>query len=514
MSARAAKPNVAKPVLDRLKLLVANDGDSGQLWSRMLLASALGFNAPGRNIAKECGYPETSELNCSKFMDLYLRNGIAARVNDVFPDECWAVYPRIFQNKSNKETPFERAWRALDDEVSACSYLHRVDRISGIGRYGVLLLGFNDLSQKDDLSKPVKGLDENGRPIKGASGVKLEYLRTFSEDAARISTVETDQRSPRCGQPLLYQLNFSVPAGGSDLQSQSWSVHWTRVIHLAADNKLNSIVFGVPRMQQVLNYLLDLIKVGGGSAEMFWKGAFPGYSFETLPELAGEVTVDEDSIREQFFAYANGLKRYLSLDGMTAKPLWPQTADPTAHAAHNLMMIAATIGIPLRLFLGSEAGKDSSLTDLGNHNKRTARRQKLELTPWLIRPFFNRLISVGALPNPGADGYGAEWDDLNSLSDKDRAGIALQRSQALMQYVSSGAYKLIRPVSYLVRFAGYAKEEAEAMIAEAGGESAIMTALDAVVIPPKPAPGAKPQGGGRKGNAPRRKPGRPGGSAV
>lgn len=509
---RLAKSRTAAPIADRARM-IGNETPQ-VLWTRSLLASALGlgYQSPGRDIAKECGYPPTGELTVQRFMELYLRDGIAARVNDVFPDECWAVYPRIFQNKTNKDTPFEKAWEALETEVSAFSYMHRADRLAGIGRYGVLFLGLDDVSGPADLTRPVVGIDEDGRPVKTSSPApKLLYLRAFSEDCAPILSAQTNPGSRRCTEPLLYNLNFSTPSGGNVFASQMHQVHWSRVVHIA-DNRLNSEIIGVPRMQKVLNYLLDLIKIGGGSAEMFWKGAFPGYSFETIPELLGESTVDEESLKEQFAAYSNGLKRYLALDGMTAKPLWPQTADPTAHAAHQLLKIAATIGVPLRIFLGSEAGDRASASEVGTHNKRIAHRQRVELTPHQLRPVIDRLVTIRVLPKP-VDGYGADWDDLNSLSDADKAGIALQRSQALMQYVSSGAYRLVRPLSYLTRFLGYTSEEAEAMVDEAGGEASIMAALDKVVIPPAPA-ATSPQGGGRKGNAPRRKPGRPGGNGV
>ena len=49
-------------------------------------------------------------------------------------------------------------------------------------------------------------------------------------------------------------------------------VHASRVIHVAEDI-LDDEVYGIPRLEPLYNYLDDLLKVVGGSAEMFWLDA-------------------------------------------------------------------------------------------------------------------------------------------------------------------------------------------------------------------------------------------------
>src|SRR5207237_4584130 len=159
---------------------------------------------------------------------------------------------------------------------------HRIDRLSGIGQYGIILLGLDD---GQDLSSPAPGLDPStGRPDPNRrKETKLNFLRVFDQTIVRVSKINNDPFSPRYQQPDEYAIQFTTPGlASSEIPTPTAienKVHWSRVIHLA-DNRHSSEVYGVPRMLAVLDYLYDLKKVVGGSAEMFYRGGFPGYSFE------------------------------------------------------------------------------------------------------------------------------------------------------------------------------------------------------------------------------------------
>lgn len=480
------------------------------------------LDPPSRNLDKECGY--TADLDIRHYVRMYRRWGIAARAVNVLPDECFAVYPTVYEVENEKtQTPFEEAWKGLNKRLSVCHYLHRADRLSGIGRFGVLLLGLSD----GPLDRPVAGVD----PKTGERGgrqprrpLQLLYLRPFSEEHVSVVETEQDTRSPRYNQPTLYEFTLQSASEASGGASSSYAgtfekkrVHWTRVIHLA-DNREASDVWGVPRLEQVFNYLLDLRKTGGGSAEMFYKGAFPGFSFETIPDLLGESIMDEESVRDQFMEYMEGLKRYLALDGVTAKPLLPQTADPTAHANLQLMLICATLAVPLRIFLGSEAGHLASTMDSFTFNKRIAERQLLYVEPLVVRPLIDRLQRYGILPALRQPDYTIAWRDLNTLSDKDKALVSLQRSQALMQYVTGGCEAVMPVREFLTLVLGLTAAEAQLCLDAVArnrvpltdplGDKAAKRDADLQVKTAKALPAPKPQGGGTRGNPPRRPVGR------
>src|SRR4029077_9047423 len=184
---------------------------------------------------------------------------------------------------------------------------------------------------------------------------QLLFLRAFPESLAKVVRYESDRASPRFGQPLEYLVTVNDP----NLQSLSeigpatgtMSVHWSRAIHVA-DGLGSSEVFGTPRMQPVLNRLLDLRKLYGGSAEMYWKGAFPGFGFQSPPEFGGDVDVDVASLRETTEAYMNGLQRYLVATGLQIEQLAPQVVDPTPQILTQIEAICIQIGVPKRVFAG------------------------------------------------------------------------------------------------------------------------------------------------------------------
>lgn len=507
-----------------------------QLAGDLKADSAAGIDPPGRDLDYECGYPTCP--NVWTYRRLYQRNEYARRANDVWADECWSVRPTLYETEEARKTKFERVWDKMLIRLNLWHYLHRLDRICGIGSFGVLLLGFND---GQDLATAVRGVTRTGE-FKKKSGRKpldLLYVRPYAEDSVTIAIVEDDKTNPRYNQPRWYDIKVAKPIPRDDGtvafdehdEIETIRVHWSRVIHVA-DNCEETDLFGTPRMEPILNRLLDIRKTLSGSAEMFWKGAFPGYSFETIPELLGESTMDEDSIREQFDEYMEGLKRYIALDGATVKPLFPQVADPTQHIVQQTAAICAYLSVPLRIFMGTESGHLASTQDSQNMNKRVARRQYIFCETMIIRPLVDRLIGLGVLPEP--EEYIISWTDLNTMTDKDKALVSLQRAQALMQYVDGGVESIMPLEQFYTMILGLTPQEAAAILkavqankdkqhtdplGDHVAQRDTMLEIKKGKALPKPTPigggGAKrtkTQGGGRRGKPARSSPaGRPAG---
>lgn len=460
-------------VIHRLQSLVAN----ATLVSRSSLYSQL--LDVRRDYDKECGYPETVEA--TQYLLEYKRGGIGKRVVACFPEECWSQDPRVYETEESDETEFEAAWEALQKQKNLYHFLHRIDEISGIGQYGVLFIGIDDGLE---LSKPVEGLDEKGNPVGKPRDRKLLYLRCFDETVVEVATREVNVTNPRYGQPTSYRIIFKDETNPQVVSSQTHTVHWSRVIHVA-DNRMESEIFGRPRMEPVINRIIDLKKVLGGSGEMFWKGAFPGFSFELLPGVSDISAADTELLKEEIDEYMNGLQRYMKLAGITAKPLSPQVADPTAHINSILLAIAITLGIPKRILMGTEEAKLASSQDAKTWNKKVGRRQERYLTPMLIRPFIDRLIDVGILPRPGEDGFQVWWPDLNTSTDEEKANVNLKRTQALSIYISGNVDQIIPPAEYLDLILEMGPEEIQAVVAASKEYAA-----DVEKIPtPPPPPG-------------------------
>jgi len=419
---------------------------------------------PDRDINYECGYPDTIDIKDYKAM--YDREGVGTRVVKLLPEESWALLPKVNENTDSTETSFEKEWKDLDRTLHLWHYLQRVDILSGIGEYGILLLGIDD---GQELKMPIAGVDkkdkrtplernENG-DIMPARQYNLMYLKVFDESVVKIVTTENDVKSSRFGLPTMYSVEFETQVLETSAK-QVRQIHWTRVLHIS-DNKEVSEVLGIPRMQTVYNRLLDLRKIVAGSGEMFWRGAYPGFVAK-LDEGVTLTDTEKTTLREELKDYADGLQRWMSLGGVSIEELKPQLCGPKEHIEGILHYIAITLGIPFRILLGSEAAHLASDQDMKTWNKRLSKRQKYYLTPFIIRPLIDRLMELGVMS--AVEEYEIEWPDLNAPSESEIAEIAAKRTDAYAKYVAGSVDQLIPPKEFLMMIMEMSEEDAETII--------------------------------------------------
>lgn len=435
------------------KLVFAANELSALLSRQEMLRS--GNPDPRRDLDLECGYPKV--MRPADFIDLFNKDGMANRIVSSYPDECFGVDPEIYETEDPAITAFEMKWQELCETqyTNPIHYLHRLDLESRKGRFGALLFGFDDT---DDFSKPAPGLDENGLTIP-TKEVNLLYLRAFNEGSIYIKTVEPKKSSPRFGLPTSYSINlvddYTSTNGVTEIGNRSdMVVHWTRIQH-AVDGAQCGEVLGLPALNYNYRRILDLQKLLGSSAEMFYKGGFPGLSVELDPRVLELQNIDFDfaDVTANTQKYMDGLQRVLMLVGFNAKSLAPQVANPEGHLQAQLQVLAAGIGMPLRILMGSEAGQVAGAQDVKNWNHRVHRRQHKYLTPMVLRPFVDRLVSVGVLPSPllGPKAYKIFWPDVNLPDENEQSQIADRQAAAIMKYVMSGAYLIMQP-SHFFRY--------------------------------------------------------------
>lgn len=402
-----------------------------------------------RDINESCKYPDV--ITPADYHEMYQREGIAARVVDVMPNECWTEAPKISETDDAEEnTAFEEALETLNNKKHLDHHLARIDRLSGVGRFGILLIGIDD---GKPLTEPVDGVTDDGEfsGTRTEATRKLLYLRPFEESVVEVADSVTDVSNPRFGLPNHYNVTFQ------DENSQSFSqkIHWTRVIHVAEHREMSE-VYATPRMMKLYNRLMDIRKILSGSGEMFWKGAFPGISFEVNSDDTG-AELDKEGLRNEMQAYMDGLQRYLALDGVSAKSLAPQVASPAGHLDAQLDYISIALGVPKRVFMGSEQGELASSQDSKTWNKRVMKRQNDYLTPLVIRPFIDRLMQMGILPY--VEEYTVKWPDLMSTTEAEKAEIATKWANAFAKYVAGDVEQMIPMTEFLKFFAGMDDDE-------------------------------------------------------
>lgn len=296
---------------------------------------------------------------------------------------------------------------------------------------------------------------------------KLLYIRIFPESLVQIMRYEQNMASPRFGQPVLYRITLNDPMQnqtGVGLPLSTVEVHYSRVIHLAdvGANSGSSEIFAAPRMRPVLNSLIDLAKIYGACGEGYWKAAFATLVAETHPQLGGDVTLDVEAMRSQMKKWRDSLDRVLAATGVTWKTLAPSLIDPNSFVQNHLNAICIKLGVPLRVFMGTEQGVLAGTQDAVAWSFRVKERRKNYLAPRLIVPLIDRLILVGVLPQP--ETYSIDWNDDQKLMPQEQASIAGAITGAMATYISGQVDQLIEPISWLTEVVGWDRDKAKSVV--------------------------------------------------
>lgn len=411
------------------KLITVNS----MLTERLTMASRLGVSFNGkRDIYEAAGYKKA--LDFSDFYGAYRRQDIARRVVRAPADETWRKAPEVLDgpapDKARDDTEFAAAWRVLaqgaetgdkpDPTRGLLHYLNRVDRISGIGRYGVLYLGLRDGKSPD---QPL----EKGS-LKGPGD--LLFVGTYDEGSAQIANQVTDRQSERFTLPEYYNLSVTN-AGGEGVTSLR--AHWTRCIHIAEDLE-NDDIFGTPRLEACWNRVYDLLKIMAGSGEAAWKLLDTGHILSTkdggkLPTRADELRDLEDQVDE----FVHGLRRWLLAEGLESTGVEGTVEDPSGLVDINVALISAASGIPQRILIGSERGELASSQDERNWSNIIVTRQHNHVGPMILKPVINRLIWAGVLPRPASGAFCAKWAPLLEAKREENARVADVVASALQK---------------------------------------------------------------------------------
>jgi hypothetical protein len=407
--------------------------------------STLGQQYGGnRDVYEALGYP--LEPNYTDYSTRYTRQDIAKAIIDRPVDATWRGGFEVYEADDDRETEFEKAWAELSDRLGLRSVFRRLDKLTGLGKYGVLLLGYDDVSSTQSLAQEVSPTSR-----------RLVYVRPLGEGSAEIAEWETDVRSERYGMPLYYSIKVSRPGGYT---SDAIRVHYSRVLHIV-DGMMESETEGTPRLEGVFNRLFDLEKLVGASAEMFWRGARPGYKgkIDADAQLTPE---DEADLEDQFEEYEHNLRRFLIATGLDIEALAPQVADPSQHVDIQIQMISAVTGIPKRILVGSERGELASTQDITSWREIVVSRREEFAEPLIIRPFIEAMVERGVLPE--SDSWFVKWADLWAPSEKERVDVGKVRAESVKLWGESPAQDLLPPEVMYEHVLGFSREQTELLL--------------------------------------------------
>lgn len=412
-----------------------------------------------RKVYKALGYPDEKDLDFEYFYNKYDRQDIARAIIDRPCDATWKGDLAVTEPDSNaQDSTLNKKWKELDDALGLKKRLNKVDKLCELGRFSILLLGLDDVKKTEDFKLPVNGKR------------KLLYVKQVAESEVDIELWDEDPKSARYGLPLIYKVHTgsiqssgTVKAATTATHVEDILIHYSRVLHYVTGN-LTSEVFGVSKLKPIINRLVDLEKILGGDAEMFWRGARPGYTATAKDDYEMDDTA-EKALMEEVDKYEHDLRRILLLKGIDMKALETQVADPLNHIDAQLQAISAQTGIPKRVLIGSERGELASTQDQDQWLSLIKTRQEEHAEPTIFRPFIDKLMEYGILPK--VVDYNVMWEDVFAPSEKDKVELGKTRAESLKSYADSVlASEVLPPKLALKYLLGLNEEQVEEAIKE------------------------------------------------
>jgi len=411
--------------------------------NRAALAARLGYQYGGdRDIYQALGYK--TDLDFNDYATQYDRQDVAKAIINRPVSKTWQGQLQVLEMNDDKTTPFEKAYADLDRKLKFKHKFMRLDKLACLGEYAVMVIGFSDVQTLSDMKNKV------------AVNSKVVYLKPYSQQNAKINRYVTSATDPRYGLPEIYDINVAANNGEDITTGQTVQVHHSRVIHVTVE-LLDSEVKGIPTLKAVFNRLKDLEKIVGGSAEMFWRGARPGYQ-AVVKEDYQMGPDDEDKLQTQINEYEHNLRRMLFNEGVEMKEMGTQVSSPKEHVDIQIQMISAITGIPKRILTGSERGELSSNQDEDAWLSIITNRRLEYAEPVIIRQLVDRLMEFGVLPK--VEKYEVQWSDLFGKSAKELAEIGKTRATAIKEYLSQpGAEMILPPDAFLEYVLGMTPEQ-------------------------------------------------------
>lgn len=434
--------------------------------------SAAPMFAKDRQYYTEFGY--NNQPTFTDKLRKYRRQDIAGRVIDAEPLAIWSKPPTL---KGPPEEWITR-WEKVVKSVNLWPVFQRLDKLAGLDTYAVLLIGVEGINSFEQPLE-LRGRPRNVTPDNPTGSRKLLYLQPYAAEHAKIIRLEERINNPNFGKPSMYDITSEAgssyfasnnpspnettvrqlplfqnggkssesfnPTGALNNagQSRTLRVRSDYIVHIA-ENILEDDVYGFPRMDRIYNLLDDALKVSGSSAESFWLQCYKGIQFD----VDKEVNLSEDDVialEAQVDEYVNKLRRVIQTKGVTVNPLDAKTVDPKSHFDVIVSLISGATGIPKRILFGSEAGQLASQQDRANWAERIDQRRTMFAEVTMLKPFIQKCISLGILPEFDVDEIEYEWPESYQLSQLEKAEVSARKGRAAGNVLKPVEAGLLKP---------------------------------------------------------------------
>lgn len=389
------------------------------------------FPEAKHNHYRDFGYP--TAITFAQLYQMFLRNGIARAGIEKTVGKTWQDFPFLLEaerdgseGKAKKETKLEKEIRQRFDDLRLWQHLSEADRRSLVGNYSGVILRLADSKRFAEPVDTVPG---------GLDGL-VELIPAW-EGQLTVAEWDTDEMSDAYGQPRMFQFNEAQVSSKTNdtTKTRSFMIHPDRVLIWSKDGTIH----GSSLLEPGYNDLMTLEKISGAGGEGFWKNAKSAPVLEVdkeakLAEMAKAMGVAPtevaDAMSAQVEDWQKGFDQLLMLQGMKATTLGITLPSPEHFWAAPLQAFAASIGIPLKILVGSQSGERASTEDASEWSQTIMSRRSSQTVP-NIMALVRRLERFSILTEKD---WFIDWTDLteSSMSEKiDRANKMADTNQKM-----------------------------------------------------------------------------------
>lgn len=372
------------------------------------------------------GWPQVIEFE--QFYAMWCRNSLARSACNKPVEKTWNENPWLTEREeTHEETKKEKELRLRFKALGFWARLAQADERSMVGAYSGVVLR---LADGKPLSEPVD------RVPGGLKGL-VEVIPVW-QGQLRVAEWDFNQTSETYGHPKSFQFNESA-VDPKEQRARSFTIHPDRVVVWSKDGT----VHGNSSLEPGYNDLLTMEKVVGAGGEGFWKNAksAPVLSVDkdaNLQQLASMLGVPIDQLPnkldEIIADYQKGFDQMLMLQGIEVKPMAISLPLPGEFFRIALESFSASIGIPMKVLIGSQTGERASTEDAKEWNQTIMSRRSMYVKPNIER-VIERLVKFRVLED--LDWF-INWTDLTEASITEKIDRAIKMADINAKYLGTG----------------------------------------------------------------------------
>lgn len=354
-----------------------------------------------------------------QFLDYYRlweRGGLAHGAISRTVTKCWQDNPSIDQGDIDEgdrpRTPWETKFAKFAKTFDLWGVMREADTRRCVGHYSALILQIADNQTWD-------------KPVMGGRAKRLVKIIPAWEGQLYPTEYQMDQTKADYGEPTMY--TFSEGAVGV-ANNRAAATFAGRLLQIHPDRVviLGDITHGIPMLRAGYNDFANLEKILGGSGESFLKNAARQIAIEferevDLEDIAHAHKVPLKDLRKVYDQVTLGLNRGIDqtivTQGAKVNPLTTSVPDPEKHFEASCMSAAASIMIPLMIWIGSQTGERASTQDQADWAN-TCQGRRVHMLTRDIERVVNRLIAL-RLVDPIED-FTVAWSELGEATQAEK----------------------------------------------------------------------------------------------